>query len=300
MTLSAHPELLGTARRFTLGGLTCWTLEGAMQWLDGGAMFGVVPKPLWERRIQPDVRNRIPLAMRCLLVEHPDGLVLVDTAVGNKDDAKFRDIYGIANPGDPGPTALEDAVRAAGHQPADIRWVLNTHLHFDHAGGNTVRNAAGETVLAFPGATYVVQKGEFEFAASANERVRASYIGANFRPVAEAGKFRFVEGEVEILPGIRLLPTPGHIPFHQSVVVSSQGESAIFLGDLVPTSAHLPAPWIMGYDLEPLVTLKTKKRVLGQAAREGWVLVFEHDPEVARGRIAVDAKKGWGEVKAEG
>jgi glyoxylase-like metal-dependent hydrolase (beta-lactamase superfamily II) len=284
---------MSLAARFTVGDLTCWSLEAGLQRLDGGAMFGVVPKPLWERRIAPDARNRIPLALRCLLVEHPDGLVLVDTGVGNKDDAKFRDIYGIENGGDPGPTALEDAIRAAGHQPADVRWVLNTHLHFDHAGGNTVKRPDGSIGLAFPQATHVVQKGELEFSSSPNERVRASYLAANYAPVLEAGKMLLVVGDVGVLPGIRLIPTPGHTPHHQSILVESGGEGLLYLGDLVPTSAHLPAPWIMGYDLEPLVTLETKKALLTQAAQAGWQLLFEHDPVVARGRVGKDPRKGW-------
>jgi glyoxylase-like metal-dependent hydrolase (beta-lactamase superfamily II) len=256
-------------------------------------MFGVVPKPLWERRIAADARNRIPLALRCLLVEHPDGLVLVDTGVGNKDDAKFHDIYGIENRGDPGPTALEDAIRAAGHDPADVTWVINTHLHFDHAGGNTVKRPDGAIVPAFPQATHVVQKGELEFASSPNERVRASYLAANYAPVVAAGRMLLVVDEVDVLPGIRLLPTPGHVPHHQSILVESGGDGLLFLGDLVPTSAHLPAPWIMGYDLEPLVTLETKKAILTRAAEAGWQLMFEHDPTVARGRVGKDPKKGW-------
>jgi len=279
------------ATRFTVGRFICWTLEGATQKLDGGAMFGVVPKPLWERRIRADERNRIPLAMRCLLVEHPDGLVLIDTAAGNKDDAKFKDIYGIENDGNP--TRLEDAIRAAGHDPADVKLVINTHLHFDHAGGDTMRNAAGAIVPAFANARYVVQKGEVEFAGSPNERIRASYLAANFKPVLDAGLFDLLTGDAEIVPGISALVTPGHVPFHQSILVKSEGETACFLGDMCPTSAHLPAPWIMGYDLEPLVTLSTKKRVLQQAADEGWMLVFEHDPAIARARIGVDPKKGW-------
>lgn len=284
---------MSRAARFTVGRLTCWTLEGGGQKLDGGAMFGVVPKPLWERRIRADERNRIPLALRCLLVEHPDGLVLVDTGVGNKDDAKFRDIYGIENGGDPGPTALEDAIRAAGHQPSDVAWVVNTHLHFDHAGGNTTATPDGDVKLAFPNATYVVQRGELDFAASTNERIRASYLLPNFAPVAAASRFKLVHGEAEILPGVRCVPTPGHVPFHQSILVQDENESALFLGDVVPTSAHLPGPWIMGYDLEPLVTLATKKDILPRAAREAWALVFEHDPVVARARVAVDARRGW-------
>ena len=283
---------MSLAARFTVGRFTCWTLEGGRQWLDGGAMFGVVPKPLWERRIRGDERNRIPLALRCLLVEHPDGLVLVDTGLGNKESAKFRDIYGVANDGRDGPTQLEDALREAGHTAASVTWVINTHLHFDHAGGNTARSGDG-TVLAFPNATYVVQKEELGFASHTNERTAASYLPPNFAPVAEANRFRLVHGEVAILPGIHLLPTPGHVPFHQSVLVQDGGEAACFLGDLVPTAAHLPAPWIMGYDLEPLVTLETKKRVLTRAAREQWQLIFEHDPEVARARLAADARHGY-------
>ncbi|OGU03544.1 MAG: hypothetical protein A2085_08185 [Gemmatimonadetes bacterium GWC2_71_10] len=264
-----------------------------MQHLDGGAMFGVVPKPLWEKRIPADARNRIPLGLRCMLVEHPDGLVLIDTGVGNKDDAKFTGIYGIENDGAPGPTALEDAIRDAGHAPEDVRWVVNTHLHFDHAGGNTLVTPSGEVKLAFPGATYVVQKGELEFATTPNERIRASYLLPNFAPVAAADRFRLITGETEVLPGIRCLPTPGHVPHHQSILVHSDGAAVLFLGDIVPTAAHLPAPWIMGYDLEPLVTLATKKQLLPRAAREDWTLVFEHDPAVARARLTVDPRKGW-------
>lgn len=282
---------MSRADRFTVGRFTCWTLEGGLQRLDGGAMFGVVPKPLWERRVRADERNRIPLALRCLLVEHPDGLVLVDTGLGNKDGEKFRTIYGVENAGATGPTALEDALHEAGHSAAEVRWVINTHLHFDHAGGNTVRRPDGGVAVAFPHATYVVQKGELDFASHLNERTAASYLAPNFAPVGS--RWRLVSGEVAILPGIRLLPTPGHVPFHQSVLVSDGGEVACFLGDLVPTAAHLPAPWIMGYDLEPLVTLQTKKRVLTRAADEQWQVVFEHDHEVARGRLAVDARHGY-------
>jgi glyoxylase-like metal-dependent hydrolase (beta-lactamase superfamily II) len=279
------------AQRFTVGDLTCWTLEAGLQRLDGGAMFGVVPKPLWERRIAPDERNRIPLALRCLLVEHPDGLVLVDSGVGNKEGEKFFEIYGVENAGQP--TALEDAIRAAGHDPADVRWVVNTHLHFDHAGGNTWKGPDGHTAVAFPQATYVVQRRELDFACSPNERTRASYLKHNFAPVAAADRWRFVDGEAVLLPGIRLLPTPGHVPFHQAVLVESAGQAACFLGDLVPTAAHLPAPWIMGYDLEPMVTLATKQVLLRRAADEGWLLIFEHDAVVARGRVGRDEKRGW-------
>ncbi len=276
---------------FTVGRLTCHALEGGLQRLDGGAMFGVVPKPLWERRIPPDERNRIPLALRCLLIEHDAGLVLVDTGLGNKESAKFKDIYGVANEGTDGRTRLEDALAELGHRPDDVAWVINTHLHFDHAGGNTYRDAAGRIALSFPRARYVVQQRELDFARHTNERTAASYLPPNFEPVP----FTPVTGEVDVLPGICCLPTPGHVPYHQSVLVESGGERACFLADLVPTSAHLPLPWIMGYDLEPLVTLESKRRLYARAEAEGWLLVFEHDAAVAAGRLGRDGK-GFGLV----
>jgi glyoxylase-like metal-dependent hydrolase (beta-lactamase superfamily II) len=274
---------------FRVGRFKCHALEGGRQRLDGGAMFGVVPKPLWERRIPADERNRIPLSLRCLLIEHDEGPVLVDTGIGNKEDERFRDIYGVENVGRHGPTQLEDALHALGYSPADVRMVINTHLHFDHAGGNTVVEG-GEVRLAFPNATYVVQQGELEFASRPNERTAASYLAHNFQPVAAAGRWRLASGETELLPGIRLVPTPGHVPYHQSVLVADGGEKACFLGDLVPTTAHLPLAWIMGYDLEPLVTLETKRAILARAEAEGWILVFEHDPVHGVGRAVREGK----------
>jgi glyoxylase-like metal-dependent hydrolase (beta-lactamase superfamily II) len=266
---------------FTVGRLTCHALEAGRQHLDGGAMFGVVPKPLWERRIAADAKNRIPLAMRCLLIEHDAGLVLVDTGAGNKESAKFVDIYGVENAGAGGRTALEDALAALGHRPADVAWVINTHLHFDHAGGNTWRDPAGALGPSFPAARYVVQRGELEFARTRNERIQASYLPHNFDPI----DFLAVAGEAEPLPGLRCLPTPGHVPWHQSILIESAGERACFLGDLVPTSHHLPLPWIMGYDVEPLRTLESKRALYARAEAESWLLVFEHDPVVALGRL---------------
>jgi len=271
---------------FNLGTLRCHLLEAGWQRLDGGSMFGVVPKPLWSRKVTPDDRNRILLAMRCLLVEHPEGLVLVDTGLGDKEEAKFLDIYAVENQGDPGPTRLEDAIREARHRPEDIRWVINTHLHFDHAGGNTLRAGRGEPPrLGFPNATYVVQRNELEFARHANERTRASYLPPNFEPVAAAGRWRLIHGDTEILPGISSRLTPGHVPWHQSVVLTSGGHTAVFLGDVVPTSAHLPLAYIMGYDLEPLRTLESKRSLYREALAGGWSFIFEHDPELAMARV---------------
>jgi glyoxylase-like metal-dependent hydrolase (beta-lactamase superfamily II) len=253
-------------------------------------MFGVVPKPLWERRIPADERNRIQLGMRCLLVEHDTGLVLIDTGAGNKENEKFHDIYGVENAGSPGPTCLEDGIRQAGFQPEDVALVINSHLHFDHAGGNTTAGADGVIRPTFPNARYVVQRGEYAYATHTNERTAASYFPHNFVPVAAAGQFELVDGETEIVPGIRAIPTPGHTPHHQGVLIESVGERAFFIADLAPTVAHLPLPWIMGYDVEPLVTLETKRRVLKQAVDEAWLVVFEHDATTAWGRVVYDGK----------
>jgi glyoxylase-like metal-dependent hydrolase (beta-lactamase superfamily II) len=282
-------------KTFSVGRLRCHALEGGRQRLDGGAMFGVVPRSLWKTRIEPDDRNRIPLAMRCLLVEHPQGLVLIDTGLGNKEDPKFLDIYGVENGGLEGATQLEDALASAGFLPRDVKWVINTHLHFDHAGGNTTMDPDLENDPrrhirpTFPAATYLVQRGELDFAQHTNERTRASYLPHNFEPIATAGRWELIEGDREIVPGISVRATPGHVPYHQSVLVQDGGETTVFLGDLVPTTAHLPLPWIMGYDLEPLRTLESKRSLLAQAVREGWRLFFEHDPRVISG---VPVQKG--------
>ncbi len=259
-------------------------------------MFGVVPRPLWQTRAAPDERHRIPLAMRCLLVEHPDGLVLIDTALGNKEDPRFLDIYGVENAGLEGATQLEDALAAAGFLPRDVRWVINTHLHFDHAGGNTTLDpelegdARRHVRPTFPNATYVVQRGELEFARHANERTRASYLPPNFEPIAAAGRWQLLEGDGEVLPGIAVRLTPGHVPFHQAVLVRSGGETAAFVADLIPTTTHLPLPWIMGYDLEPLRTLESKRALLRDAVDGAWRLIFEHDPAIASGVPVLEGK----------
>lgn len=272
-------------------GIRVFTVDAGGLRLDGGAMFGVVPKPLWSRHIEPDERNRIPLAMRCLLIETPDGRVLVDTGVGNKEDAKFHDIYGIENGGTP--TRLEDSLGELGVQPSDIAWVVSTHLHFDHAGGNTVRRDDGRIVPAFPAARYLVRAGEWEAAHSDNRRIRASYLAPNFDPLAEHSVLDFVREDVEVIPGVHLVRMPGHTADHQGVIVDLGRETVCYLADLVPTTAHVRLPWIMAYDLEPLVTLAEKERLLTRAGELGWRLVFEHDPVVACAR-AVPAEGGVG------
>ena len=277
-------------QRFKVGERTVHAIQAGGQQLDGGAMFGVVPKTLWERRIHADERNRIPLGMRCLLIEHEIGPVLIDSGAGNKEDSKFYGIYGIENGGANGRTLLEDGLREIGVSPDDVKLVINTHLHFDHAGGNTYRDADGRIRPTFPNARYVVQRGEFEYATHTNERTAASYFDHNYKPIADMGQLELIDGDVEIAAGIRSLTTPGHTPHHQSILIEDAGVGALFHGDLVPTRHHLPLAWIMGYDVEPLVTLETKRRVLAEAVEQHWMLVFEHDAQTAFGVVMHDGK----------
>ena len=273
-----------------VGSLQLHAIQAGGLRLDGGAMFGVVPKPLWQRQIPADERNRIALGMRCLLVDHPSGLVLIDTGVGNKENEKFIDIYGVENAGSGGRTALEGGLASLGVGPEDISLVINTHLHFDHGGGNTFRDDGGAIRPSFPRARYVVQRGEFDYATHTNERTAASYFAPNFVPLRDAGVLDLIEGEREIVAGIRVIASPGHVPFHQSVVIESAGETALFLADVMPTAAHVPLPWIMGYDVEPLVTLESKRRIVAEAAEREWLMIFEHDASVAWGRLHHDGK----------
>ncbi|HEX2208158.1 MAG TPA: MBL fold metallo-hydrolase [Longimicrobium sp.] len=275
-----------------LGAFTLHALEAGTQALDGGAMFGVVPKPLWEKRIPADERNRIPLGLRCLLVETADELVLIETGLGNKENEKFRDIYGVDNASShpAHPDRLQQLIAEAGFRPEDVGVVIDTHLHFDHAGGNTFRDAEGQVRVSFPHARYHVQRGEWEWAHRANERTSASYLPHNYEPVMASGQLELIEGDVEIVPGVSVMRTPGHCPHHQSVLVRSGDETACFLADVIPTFAHLPLPWIMGYDVEPLVTLESKRALLKRATDERWLLVSTHDPFRAWGYAAAEGK----------
>ncbi|MEP6620326.1 MAG: MBL fold metallo-hydrolase [bacterium] len=284
--------LLPLVQSRTVGSLRVHALQAGLQQLDGGAMFGVVPKTLWERRIAPDARNRIPLGMRCLLIEHAAGLVLVDTGAGNKESEKFYGIYGIENApvGGVGPTQLESALAEAGFSPEDVTMVISSHLHFDHAGGNTKLGEDGVPVVSFPNARYVARRGEWDWAHHTNERTSASYFGHNFDPLQAAGVLELIDADAEVLPGITLRHTPGHTPHHQGILLTSGSERMFYLADLAPTTSHVPLPWIMGYDVEPLVTLETKRRIWAEAADEAWTVVFEHDSVNAWGRIHSEGK----------
>ncbi|HJS57761.1 MAG TPA: MBL fold metallo-hydrolase [Vicinamibacteria bacterium] len=242
--------------------------------LDGGAMFGVVPRVVWERTDPPDEKNRVRLALNVALIESRGERVLVDTGVGDKWGAREREIYRIDRS-----SSLLAGLARLGVRPEDIDIVINTHLHFDHAGGNT-RAIEGRVVPTFPRARYVVQLGEWEDATRPHERSRASYLDENYVPLAEARQLHTVQGEVDVVPGVRVVPVGGHTAYHQMVVVESEGQTLAIPTDLVPTVSHLPLPFIMGYDLFPVGTLEAKRRILGRAVEERWRLLFYHDPRI--------------------
>ncbi len=256
-----------------LGELEFHIISAGHVLLDGGAMFGVIPRPLWEKKMQPDARNRITLSMNSLLIHAGGKRILVETGAGDKMNAKTREIYGLDGP------FLDDELRGYGLRPEDIDIVLNTHLHFDHAGGNT-RVEKDKVVATFPNARYIVQRGEFEHAMNPNERDRASYFPENYAPIEAAGMFTLLDGDGEIAPGVEVIKLPGHTAHMQGVKLTGGGKTAFLFADLVPTTAHLPIPWIMGYDLYPMTTLENKKRWIPDVVREGWLALFAHDARV--------------------
>jgi len=249
--------------------------------LDGGAMFGVVPWVFWSKTNTPDERQRITLAARCLLIRGEGRTILVDTGNGNKWNDKLKDIYRLDN----SVYTLEDSLAKAGVKPEDVTDVILTHLHFDHCGGSTKIVEAmsdgrqGKLVPAFPNATHYVQKAHWELSQNPTDRDRASFMKDDFQILHDLGMLKFVEGEQEIFPGISVIVCNGHTTAQQLPKISDGKNTLLFLCDLVPTTSHIPFPYIMGYDLRPLTTLEEKKRILPQANAEDWILFFEHDPE---------------------
>jgi len=254
-----------------LGDLEFHVLVDGFVSLDGGAMFGVIPKVMWEKKIPSDGRNRIQLAMNCLLVHAGGKRILVETGIGAKMSAKLRNIYGVEGP------FVNDRLKDYGLHPSEIDIVINTHLHFDHCGGNT-RVEKDKVIAAYPNAKYVVQRGEFEHAKHPTERDRASYIEENYVPLSGA-KLALLEADRAIAPGVELIRIPGHTANMQCVKLTGGGKTAFFLADLVPTTAHMALPWIMGFDLYPMTTLENKKKWIPELVQEGWIALFCHDTQ---------------------
>lgn len=265
------------AEKLNLGSFELYIIDSGNIRLDGGAMFGTVPRVLWEKTNPPDEKNRILIGLNLLLVKTGKKNILIDTGAGDKGNDKFKDIYAIEH------KPIDKSLAALGISHLDIDIVINTHLHFDHAGGNTVMGKDGRYIPAFPNARYIIQKNEWSDAINTNEKTRASYRADDFLPLQESGALELVEGDKEIEKGISVLKTPGHNRNHQCVLIESENKKAVYLGDLVPTASHIPLPYIMGYDLFPLETLENKKKILNKAADEDWLLIFEHDPKTKTG-----------------
>ena len=269
-----------------LGAYTLHAIETGRFGLDGGAMFGIVPKPLWSRRIPPDARNRIPLNMRSLLLEAGDQLILIDTGIGDKTDARFRDLYAI----DHDYAELHRSLHAAGFDAADVTDVILTHLHFDHSGGSTRR--VGETLVpTFVNARYHVQRRHWDWAMTPNYRERGSFIKENFEPLVATGQLNLLDGDGPLFPGIEVITIDGHTEQQQMVKIAGPEGTLVFVADLIPTSAHLGLAWGMSYDDRPLVTVEEKAAFLEKAVAEGWHLFFLHDPEVAVASLTREGKR---------
>lgn len=256
--------------------------------LDGGAMFGVIPKSLWSRKHPADELNRISLALRVLLLVGDQRVILVDTGIGDKFAPRHAEMYAI----DLQSSNLATSLAAHGLTAADVTDVILTHLHFDHAGGAT-RLSNGKPVPGFENATYWVQQRNWDWANQQNERDRASYLPENYLPLEAHGQIQFLQGEGEILPGIHAWLSDGHTMGQQLIRISDAQTTLLYCADIIPTSSHLGLPFIMGYDLQPLVTLEEKRRILQQAAVDDWIIVFEHDPFMPACKV-MTTEKGFG------
>jgi methylmalonyl-CoA epimerase len=261
-----------------VGDIELTVLSDGFFYLDGGAMFGVIPKTFWEQKAPPDDRNRIRMAMRPLLVRGARTM-LIDAGAGDKMTPKQVDIYRLERE-----RSLDYALGAAGVGADAIDIVLASHLHFDHAGGFTA-SVRGALRPRFPRAQYVIRRGEFEDAMNPNERTKGSYFLDNYKPLADGGVLQLVDSDAMIMPGVRVRRTGGHTPHHQMVMIESGGKTAVFAADLLPTAAHLPEVWIMGYDVLPLETLAFKRAFLREAVEREYLILFEHDPNIAAGYI---------------
>jgi len=267
------------------GDLNLFILSDGLFRLDGGAMFGVVPRVLWEKTDAPDEKNRILMGLNCLLVMRGQEKILIDTGVGDKFDAGFGGMFGIHRE-----KTLLDHLADLNLQPKDITHVIMSHMHFDHIGWNTRRNAAGEIVPTFPNATYFAQRGEYEVANHPDERSRASYIKWNWD--ALGSQLQLLDGTTEVLPGVESFLAPGHTLHHTIVKIKSADKTVAFMADLVPTTSHLKTAYVMGYDLYPKMTMEIKPKVLLQAFAENWLLIFEHAPRIKAGYLR-QAEGNW-------
>jgi glyoxylase-like metal-dependent hydrolase (beta-lactamase superfamily II) len=265
--------------RLTLGDFEITAVSDGIYYLDGGAFFGIVPKVLWSKKVKVDDQNRVPTGLNSIVVRTGEKTVLIETGVGNKLPEKMVRVYGQ-------PAELIDRLNAAGVAPDDIDIVINTHLHFDHCGWNTVRRN-GSIVPTFPNATYYVQGGEWKHAHE-GQRDAVSYLHENYDPLVESGQMQLLQGDQEIVPGISVQVFPGHTRDMQAVILESGDHTACYISDLIPTSAHIELNWGMAFDLYPLENIESRKRYYARAIPERWLTMFTHDPEVPWAHIERD------------
>ncbi len=270
-------------QKMVLGDFELTLLSDGTYLADGGAFFGVVPKVLWERKVQPDELNRIHVGLNSVLVRTGKLNVLIETGIGNKLPEKQKRIWQA-------PEKLLENLREGGAEPEDIDIVINSHLHFDHCGWNTVYRD-GRAVATFPKAKYYAPEGEWRHGQLQLERDRVSYISDNYNPLIDSGQMQLVSGETEIVPGISMVPYPGHTRNMNAVFIRSGSKTACYISDLVPTSWHLEPTWLMSYDLFPLETIENKKRYYEKAIPEQWLTIFTHDPAIGWGTIAKSGSK---------
>jgi methylmalonyl-CoA epimerase len=273
-------EMFRTPGRHALGNFELITLADGFFALDGGAMFGTVPRVLWEKRLPPDDANRIPLSMRPLVVRTDSHTMIIDAGCGDKWDAKSRGIFKLDRR-----YHLDHALAEAGLAAEDIDIALASHLHWDHVGGFTTIGKDGAVVPRFPKAKYIAHRAEWEDATHPHERSRASYVPDDFVPLRDAGVLTFVDDGAEIIPGVKYRRSGGHCAHHQVVMIESGGKTAVFTADMYPTSVHVPDPWLMGYDLYPMDTLAFKRAFAREAIERHYLIFFEHDPSMAAGYL---------------
>jgi glyoxylase-like metal-dependent hydrolase (beta-lactamase superfamily II) len=270
----------------SIGDIEIHLISDGLVWVDSGGAFGLVPRVLWSAYLQPDERHRVPMGLTCLLVRAAGQTLVVDTGLGTKLTPKMIDIWGLTRP----TGTLIDGLARLGVGPEDVDIVINTHLHSDHCSGNTVFTPDGGLAATFPRARYVVQRREFEDAMHPNERTRGTYFPANYEPLCQSGQLTLLDGDTEIVPGVTAVVTPGHTPGHQSVLFESGGQSALFVADLASYAVHFEKlGWMTAYDVEPLVTLESKRRWQAWALEINGLLIFQHDTQVAAARLVEDA-----------
>ena len=274
---SASESLWHTSvmHRLTLGDFELTICSDGTYPLDGGAFFGVVPKVMWSRKVEADERNYVTTGLNSLVIrsENPrtgKQTVLIETGMGNKLSDRMIKFYGQ-------PAKLLDSLAAAGIAPEDVDVVINSHLHFDHCGWNTVRDENGKIVPTFPRAKYYAPEGEWQYAQRPSERDSISYIPDNYDPLVASGQMTLLKGGEEIVPGISVEIFPGHTAHMQGVIVKSHGKTACYISDLIPTTAHIDITWGMGFDLYPLDVIESRKRYYARSIPERWLTVFTHD-----------------------